>query len=89
MLADRRRFRGGSAWCLALACLGSSLTGCETMRGLGLRPHQDSVSKVPTGSEEIEDAGVSNRQFFKPSRRPAAMSSEAREVENSLGLGGL
>ena len=87
MVTTWRRLRAGAAMA-GVAC--GLLSGCETMRAIGLRPHKDSVPKVTAGSEEIEvDNEAPTKGFFKATRRPAALSSEARDIENSLGLGGL
>ncbi len=39
--------------------------------------------------EEVEtDRPEGLKNFFKPTRRPGALSSEAAEIERSLGVGG-
>ncbi len=78
-----------SALTLAAAANGL-LVGCEAGHGVGLRPKDASPSRLARASEVDEatpDEPGSTKGFFKPTRRRAALSSEASEIENSLGLG--
>jgi hypothetical protein len=73
----RRVFRLGAILVSALGFL--SLVGCNVHEQLR-RPRQP--DDVAAESEEANES----KRFFKSSRIPGALSSEAREVEQSLGV---
>lgn len=94
----RRRMIGLSS--LVTAALLISALGCETLRP-ATRSHKDDTAATadefePTAidgdatkvrafdSEGKTSAG--SQSFFKNSRLPGAMSSEGREIEQSLGV---
>jgi hypothetical protein len=71
----RRVFRLGPILLSALAFL----PGCELLERYRHPPAQDEAK--PDAEEPSETKG-----FFKSSRIPGAMSSEGREIEQSLGI---
>jgi hypothetical protein len=84
----RRRLWLGSV----LVTLGAILPGCETLdhalrsRTVEGPSHGDeSESKKAVGTEEATTE-VITKGFFKPSRGSGGWSSEARDIENSLGV---
>ena len=86
----RRRFRFALAFVGAASSL---LAGCESWHPLGLRSKEASPapSRLMTkadADEANQDEPGSTKGFFKPTRRSAALSSEAAEIEGSLGVGG-
>ena len=73
---------------LATGCSCLGLTGCVSS-GLGaLRREARAASEEPPASASAPDEPESSapKGFFKPTRRPAALSDEGAEVERNLGL---
>lgn len=78
---------------LALAAVGVApmLTGCETLHRFGRRPNgsDEAVVKsaMPVEEGEAESKTAAGpKGFFKPTRLPGGLSSEANEIERSLGV---
>jgi hypothetical protein len=75
---------------LAVLGLLAALPGCETWKRSGLRrgddPASHALSSIPDDEEDEPKrlAGLSN--FFKPTRRSGALSSEGADIERSLGI---
>ena len=84
------RRRMGFALALAGAANGL-LAGCEGGHRVALRSKDSPPSRLAKLSEADEAAPEepgSTKGFFKKTRRPAALSSEAADIEDSLGVGG-
>ena len=71
-----------------LVCAGMALPGCETLQH-NLRPRSEDdaprAAEAKSDEDESGDPPVS-KGFFKSSRLSGAMSSEGREIEQSLGI---
>jgi hypothetical protein len=85
----RRILRTG----LAVGCAVSWLAGCETLQRFGRRPASDEpVAKVAKSAEPVEDGEAESKApagpkgFFKSTRLPGGLSSEANDIERSLGV---
>lgn len=80
---------------LTVVCASTAtLAGCETI-GHNLRPKNeppivvvdDPLAKAKTDQEQSEEIQTSRPSgFFKATRRSGAWSSEAAEIERSLGV---
>jgi hypothetical protein len=68
---------------LAIVCAAALLPGCEMLRH-NLRPRSDDdTARVDDAKSE---ESIEAKGFFKSSRLSGAMSSEGREIEQSLGV---
>jgi hypothetical protein len=68
---------------LTLVSAGAILPGCEALHH-NLRTA--SGTDPSRGDEPKEEEPSETKGFFKSSRLPGALSSEAREIEQSLGV---
>jgi hypothetical protein len=78
---------------LVLSCL--SMAGCQWLNH-GLRsqdrdPDVTQATAEAVGSDgdkvlDVQDNGKQAKPFFRPSRLSGGLSSEAREIENNLGI---
>lgn len=84
----KRRIPG---WALAVACASVGFSGCELFH----HEHRPRAIDEPYKSEPEEKEHESSpdklkeespSSFFKGSRLPGAMSSEARDIERNLGV---
>jgi hypothetical protein len=87
-----RRYQGVA---LALPLFFAMLAGCESPRhALRARDRDPDVAHASAETEEPESSkildvqsdGKNAKPFFRSSRRSGALSSEAREIEGSLGI---
>ncbi len=68
---------------LTLVSAGAIVTGCEPLHH-NLRPA--SGTDPSRGDESNAEETSEAKEFFKSTRLPGALSSEAREIEQSLGV---
>jgi hypothetical protein len=82
IIMNRRIPRLGPTVGLLVAAV-LAMPGCETLQhNLRTSSGRDAPREAEAKAEEASEA----RGFFKPSRVSGAMSSEGREIEQSLGV---
>ena len=70
---------------IGLACAG--LAGCQPDHGPAVRKSKPEDPTAWTGSEISKDEPAASQGLPKTSRLQGGWSSEARDIENSLGVG--
>ena len=79
----RSNLRHGLA--IGLACAG--LAGCQSDYGSSVRKSKPEDPTAWTGTEITKEGSSSSQGLPKSSRLQGGLSSEAREIESSLGVG--
>ena len=78
--------RGILRWALALACAATAVSGCELFQHEHRIRSIDEPTSEPDEVVTGQDKSETGKGFFKPGRLSGAMSSEARDIERSLGV---
>lgn len=72
---------------LAIGLVSGGLAGCQSDHGSVARRSKPEDPTAWTGSEISKDEPASSQGLPKTSRLQGGWSSEARDIENSLGVG--